>query len=114
MSCSTWRVNDFVEAKSQRPGREPGRWKLSAIAIDRDAADVLRFRGFWHGYGQDDVLKRARHFVLIDVLQRYAPFEPAIVPLTETTCLVFRFRFFLSGDRKNTVRDCQADVLVVE
>src|SRR3954463_5960194 len=114
MSYSTWRVNDFVEAKSQRPGREPGRWKLSAIAIDRDAADVLRFRGFRHGYGQDAVLERGRHFVLVDVLQRYAPFEPAIIPLAEPTCLVLRLRFFLAGDRNNAVRDFQADVLFVE
>src|SRR5690348_7543465 len=66
------------------PGRrQPGRWKVSAIAIDRDAADIFRFGGFRYSYSQDAVLERGRDFVLIDVLQRYAAFEAAIVPLAE-------------------------------
>src|SRR4029078_13624353 len=91
-------------------------WKPdgSAIAIDRDAADILRFGGFRHGYGQDAVLERGRDFVLIDVLQRYAQFESAILPFTETSSLVFRFRFFLAGDRQNAICDVEAHVLLVE
>src|SRR5713101_1751735 len=51
--------------------------RQSTFAVDRDAPDV----------------------VLLDALQRYPPFEPAIIPLTEATILVFRLRFLFAGDR---------------
>src|SRR5881227_3064681 len=88
--------------------------EVSAVAIYRDAADVLCLGGFRRRYGQYAVLERGGYLVLLDVLQRYASFEAAIVPLAEATSLVFRLRFLLTCDRKNAVCDFQADVLFIE
>src|SRR5256885_8209113 len=52
--------------------------EASAVAIYRDAADVLRFGGFRRRYGQYAVPERGGDLVLVDVLQRYASFEAAI------------------------------------
>jgi hypothetical protein len=46
---------NFVRALTDRT---PERWNVSAIGIDRDAADILRFGGFRHRYGQYAVLER--------------------------------------------------------
>src|ERR1700722_16275017 len=94
---------------SERPNVE-----VSAIAVYRDTADVLRFSRFRHRNGQYAILECGCRFVLLDVLQRYAPFETAVVPFAETACLVFRFRFLLAGDRKNAVCDFQTDVFLIE
>ena len=48
----------------------PERWKVSAITIDRDAADILCLGGFRRRDGQDAVLERGRDFALIDVFER--------------------------------------------
>lgn len=65
---------------------------MSAIAIDRDTADMAFGVGrLWHRDGQYAVFERGRGFVLFDVLQRDAPFEAAVVPLAEATVFVFRF-----------------------
>ena len=40
---------------------------VSVIAINRDAADILRFGRFRHRYGQHTVLERGGDLVLLDV-----------------------------------------------
>src|ERR1700709_1951227 len=75
------------------PCRTPGRRHPSAVSIDRDAADVgFRFRRLRHRHCQHAVFEYSRGLRLLDILQRYAPFEPAIIPLTETASLVLRLR----------------------
>jgi hypothetical protein len=64
---------------------------VSAVPANRDAASVLRFGRFRHRYGEDTVFERGRNLILIDVIQRYSPFEAAVVPLAEATVFVFRF-----------------------
>src|SRR5580704_750656 len=88
--------------------------EVSAIAVYRDAADILRFSRFRHRNGQDAILECGCRFVLLDVLERYPPFEAAVAPLAKTACLIVRFRFLLAGDRKNAVCNFQADVLLIE
>src|SRR3982074_523122 len=88
---------------------------VSAIAVYRYAADIaFRFGRFRHRDGQHAVLERGRGLVLLDVLQRYAAFEAAVVPLAEAAGLGLRFRVLLAGDRKNAVCDFEADVLFLE
>src|ERR1700730_265203 len=95
--------------------RPPPSGGLSAIAVDRDAADIaFRFCRLRHRDGQHAVLERGRGLFLLDVLQRYATFEAAVISLAETTVLVLRFRFLLARDRQNAVCDFEADVLFVE
>jgi hypothetical protein len=64
---------------------------VSAVTIDRDAADILRFGQFRHGYGQHAIFERGGDLVLVDVFERYAPFEAAVVPFAEAPGLVFGF-----------------------
>src|SRR5258707_15515529 len=93
-------------------GFEEAAPSVSTIAVDREAADTaFRFGRFRHRDGQHAVLERGRGLVLVDVLQRYAPFEAAIAPLAEAAGLVLRFRPLLAGDRKKAVCDLQADIL---
>ena len=63
------------------PGRSPSERpnvEVSAIAVYRDAADVLRFSRFRHRNGQYAILECGCRFVLLDALERYPPFKAAI------------------------------------
>src|SRR3954447_26527903 len=71
----------------------------SAVTIYLDAANVaLGLPGFWYRNCQHAILERSRCFVLIDVLQRNTPLEPAVIPLTKAALLVLRLRFLFAGD----------------
>ena len=89
--------------------------RQSTPAVDRDAPDVvLCVAGFRKRDGQHAVFEGGGCFVLIDALQRYSPFEPAKIPFTEATILIFRFRFLFARNRKHPVGDIQADVLFLQ
>src|SRR4051794_12945907 len=87
---------------------------LSVVAIDRDAANAPCCGRFRRRDAQYAVAEGCRDLVLIDVVQRYASFESAVIPLAEPTTLVFRVGFFLAGNRKHAIRDFEFDVLLVE
>lgn len=56
------------------------------------------------------LLKEA-DLVLVDVIDRNAPHETAIVTLAEETLLVFRFALLLAADRQHAVCKLDVDVL---
>src|SRR5438034_11581297 len=75
-----------------------GKTRQSTPAVDRDAADVvLCVTGFRNRNGQHAVFEGGGCFVLIDALQRYSPFEPAKIQLTEATVPSFSVRFLFYG-----------------
>src|SRR3981189_1348446 len=85
-------------------GFEEAAPSVSTIAVDRDAADTaFSFGRFRHRDGQHAVLERGRGLVLVDVLQRYAPFEAAVVPLAEAAGPVLPFLFLFAPETKNAI-----------
>lgn len=82
--------------------------------VDRDPLYFLSrpFR-FRQGHGEDAVLERRRHLILLDVVDWNAALEPAIITLAEQPVLVFRFGFLFAFDCENAIRKLDLEVLLV-
>src|SRR5260370_19093860 len=85
------------------------------LAVDRDTLHLLlRLGRSWQGYGQHPALERGIDLVRLDIVDRDAPLEPAIVALAEEPVLVLGLGPFLPFDGENAIREFDADVFLLK
>src|ERR1700681_4974598 len=88
---------------------------LALLAVDRDTLHLLLRPGrLRQGHAQHTALERGIDFVCLDILDRDAPLEPAIVALAEEPVLVLSLGPFLAFDDEDAVREFDADVLLLK
>src|SRR5882757_5299452 len=66
------------------------------------------------GHGQHAALERGIDIVRLDIVDRDAPLEPAIVALAEEPILVLRLGPFLAFDDEDAVREFDADIFLLK
>src|ERR1700686_3432214 len=88
---------------------------LALVAVDRDTLHLLLGLGrLRQGHGQHTALERGIDFVYLDIVDRDAPLEPAIVALAEEPVLVLSLGPFLALDGENAIREFDADVFLLK
>src|SRR6266478_7417128 len=88
---------------------------LALVAVDRDTLHLLLRPGrLRQGHGQHAALERGIDFVCLDIVDRDAPLEPAIVALAEEPVLVLGLGPFLALDGENAIREFDADVFLLK
>src|ERR1700730_5849251 len=88
---------------------------LALVAVDRDTLHLLLGLGrLRQGHGQHTALERGIDFVCLDIVDRDAPLEPAIVALAEEPVLVLSLGPFLALDGENAIREFDADVFLLK
>src|SRR3984893_17643801 len=88
---------------------------LALVAVYRDTLYLLlRPWPLPPGHGQHTALERGIDFVCLDIVDRDAPLEPAIVALAEEPVLVLSLGPFLALDGENAIREFDADVFLLK
>src|ERR1700681_2024432 len=88
---------------------------LALVAVDRDTLHVLLGLGrLRQGHGQHTALERGIDFVCLNIVDRDAPLEPAIVALAEEPILVLSLGPFLALDDENAVREFNTDIFILK
>src|SRR5262245_11837397 len=86
-----------------------------SCAVDGDVFHSRsRLRSLRHRHGEYAVLESGGRLVLVDVLNRDVPFETAVVALTEKPVLILRLGLLLAFDGKESVRQFDLDVALIE
>src|SRR5579871_4778987 len=109
------RGDDEDVGVNQRGPETPNPRGRSIPAVDVDASN-LRF-GFVrlrHGNSQDTLGEGSRYLVLLDVFERDAPFEAAVVSFADSAVLVLGLRLLFAGDRQHSVGKFEANVFFVQ
>src|SRR6202011_1780389 len=88
---------------------------LALLAVDRDTLHLLLRPGrLRQGHGQHAALERGIDIVRLDIVDRDAPLEPAIVALADEPVLVLSLGPFLAFDDENAVREFDADIFLLK
>src|SRR5258705_5003223 len=88
---------------------------LALLAVDRDTLHLLlRLGRLRQGHGQHSALERGIDIVRLDIVDRDAPFEPAIVALADEPVLVLSLGPFLAFDDEDAVREFDADIFLLK
>src|SRR6202051_2968021 len=103
-------------SKAARSRGDSRAWRyLALVAVDRDTLHLLPGLGrLRQGHGQHTALERGIDFVCLDIVDRDAPLEPAIVALAEEPVLVLSLGPFLALDGENAIREFDADVFLLK
>src|ERR1700704_6274703 len=113
-------VHRWSPAASSPPDRQAGQERRSSrpctlLAVDRDTLHLLLRPGrLRQGHGQHAALERGINIVRLDIVDRDAPLESAIVALAEEPILVLRLGPFLAFDDEDAVREFDADIFLLK